>query len=663
MAEAILEQELEPILQENVARYTGKHIPDVGASWNIILNEVYPIIQSYLPSIFFQNPTAYLKPRNKTFIVKKRDPVSGKMVEVQVESNKSAKTQESLLNYDISQMGYKKETRKLLLDALMFPYGILWHGYKGNFGMTEERSITSRKQSVFVKRVSPTRFLWDPTVPISEIDEGDFVARVIDLPLRDVVEDKELNVDKKLKGFVGFGDKIGGSKDNKRTAGADELNTRFGLKKTLLSFADKDFQNSDGARFVRIYEVFLRPTKKEKQNGSDGKILLLTFDQEEPLRENEWMIKAEGFPAHVLEFNQLNDQRFGLDDIGTYKEIADQKNIIINQQIENAQQTGKVWVGLSKEGADEEDINAVQDGENTIVTFDTGNPRDRMFVASAGGQASSELYTLDGRIQQNMDNSSGVSDLRRGVLRSGEESATSVKIRATNGASRVLYRQDIMKDFLAGSYLYINQLQKQFVSTEDAVRIMGTLDIEWSENISKEDLQADVDVEIDVISMIPENPELELQNLNETLAQMVQALTIPDIKLKLQQEGKTINLSPIIEQVLLRQRIKDPNIFRNITPEESMGFVSVQQMREAQANVEAAITNQQIPFPPKEEDDHRAKLEVYASIANILKQQGQINQVLEMLMIQQQAIMQALAEKETTGGNKPISTKPSVRSV
>jgi len=286
-----------------------------------------------------------------------------------------------------------------------------------------------------------------------------------------------------------------------------------------------------------------------------------------------------------------------------------------------------------------------------------------MFVASAGGQASSELYTLDGRIQQNMDNSSGVSDLRRGVLRSGEESATSVKIRATNGASRVLYRQDIMKDFLAGSYLYINQLQKQFVSTEDAVRIMGTLDIEWSENISKEDLQADVDVEIDVISMIPENPELELQNLNETLAQMVQALTIPDIKLKLQQEGKTINLSPIIEQVLLRQRIKDPNIFRNITPEESMGFVSVQQMREAQQNVQAAITNQPIPFPPKEEDDHRAKLEVYASIANILKQQGQINQVLEMLMIQQQAIMQALAEKETTGGNKPISTKPSVRSV
>ena len=581
------------------------------------------------------------------------------MVEVQADSNESAKTQEGLLNYGISQMGYKKETRKTLLDALMFPYGILWHGYKGNFGMTEERDINNRKNATFVRRISPTRFVWDPTVPMSQIDDGDFVGRVIDMPLRDVIEDDQFDVSKELKGFVGFGEKIGSS-TIKNPGGQDIV-----VKGTtpLLSFAEKGFDKTTGARFVRVFETFIRPTKKEKREGSNGWIALLTFEQDKPLRISPWSIKAEGFPSKILEFNQLNDQRFGLTDIETYRQITDQKNIIINQQIENATQTGKVWIGLSKEGADEEEVDAVRDGNNTIVTFSEGNPRDRMYVASAGGQASSELYTLDGRIQQNLDNASGVSDLRRGVLRSGEESATSVKIRANNGASRVLYRQDLMKDFLTCSYLYINQLQKQFVSNEEAVRIMGTLDIEWSGNISKEELQADVDVEIDVISMVPENPETELQNLNETLSQMVQALTIPEIRTKILQEGKTINLSPIIEQILLRQRIKDPNIFRNLSPEESKGFVSVQQMEEAQQNVQAAITGQPIPFPPTEEDDSNAKLRVYTQIQQILKMQGQQNQVIEVLIAQQTAILQALQEKETTGGNKPISTKPSVRTV
>jgi hypothetical protein len=666
MAEKMNEEELEPIMAESLSRYMGEFVPEFGMDWDIVLNEVYPIIQNNLPSIFFRNPRAFLKPRNKTFIAKKRDPVSGKMVEVELDSQKSARTQEDLLNYMLVEIKYKKEVRKVLLDALLFPHSVLWHGYKGDFGMTDEQSIFIKDEQIFVKRISPIRFIYDPAVTMSNLEEARWVGRIIDVPLQDLIDDKELDVDKELKGFKGYGDRIG-------TKSATVLLKKQGekvdfvkinsLRKPMLASASKEYQDSDSSRFVKVYELFVRPTKKEKSEGKDGWILLLTDEQFKPLRVNEWSIKAEGFPAIVLQFNELNDAMFGLADVDTYSQAADQKNAIINLQLRNAQENSKVWVGISKEGATEEDIQHVQKGDQTIVLFESGNPRDRMFVASPGGQASSELYLIDQRIQKNLEDKSGVTDLKRGFLQSGEESAASVKLRAAGGGARPAYRQDIMSDFLKESLHYLNQLNKQFLPYDKAVRIVGSLDLEWSDNPSKEEIQADTDVELDVISMLPENPEKELAQLNTLLMLMMEALQRPQIATKIAQEGKTFNISPLIEQMLIRMRLRDPEIFRNIKPEESQGFVSVEQVREAKKNVTASITGQQVPFPPKPTDDHVAKLEVYTSVKEILDLAGQVSDALNQLIQIHMALMQQAEEQQATPGTMVRLNKPQVQTV
>ncbi len=664
MAEKFNEEELKPIGLEAIQRYTGDYYPKFGGDWDIILNEVYPIIQNNLPSIFFRNPRAFLKPRNKTYIAKKRDPVTGNMEEVEIDSTKSAKTQEAILNYQIHEIKYKEENRKVLLDALLFPHGVLWHGYKGEFGMTEEQSVCVKQDAVFVKRISPMRFLKDPAVTFSNLDEAEWVGRTIDIRLRDLIEDDKLDVDKKLiKGFEGFGTKVGLTTVGKERVrnGLDVSDIHRG---SMIDFADKDFKKSSSARFVKIHEIFLRPTKKEKRDGSKGWILLLTEEQTKPLRVNPWSIKAEGFPAHLLEFNQVPDRMLGIDDVSTYSSIADQKNIITNLQIRNAQENTKVWVGINKAGADEEDIQHVQQGQNTIILFD-GDQKvgDRMFVASPGAQASSELYLIDQRIQRNLEDKSGVSDLKRGFLQSGEESATSVKIRAAGSSARPAYRQDIQAEFLRGSLHYITQLNKQFLPFKEAVRIIGSLDLEWSDNPSKEELQADTDVEIDVISMLPENPEEELRRLNETLALLIQGITIPEVAQKIAQEGKVINLSPIIEQVLIRQRIRDPEIFRSIKPEESEGFVSVSELRAAEQNIQAALQGKPPPSPPEEGQDHRARLEIYNAINNLLKQAKQQSEVLSQLIQIQSALLQAEQDKEASPGTRPKFKRGGVENI
>ncbi len=662
MAEKINEEELSPIINEAVSRYTGKHVPHFGFGWDIILNEVYPIIQNELPSIFFRNPKAFLKPRNKTFIAKKRDPVTGKLETIQADSAKSAKTQEGILNYTVSEINYKREARKVLMDSLLFPYGVMWHGYKGDFGMTDEASHVIRKDSVFVRRLNPMNFIKDPCVNMADLDEARWTGRIIWVPLDDILEDDKLDVDPKLKGVKGFSNLVG-TKTELERQGEDAKVVTSLRKKPLVSSTSKEFQESNASKFVKVYEIYIRPTKKEKREGGKGKIVLLTDQQKKPLRVNSNVIQAEGSPAKILEFNMLNDHEFGMADIDAYKQIADQKNIITNLQIRNAQEQTKTWVGLSKEGADEEDIEHVKQGTNSIILFEDGDPKQRMYVASPGGNSSSELYLIDQRIQRNLEDKSGVTDLKRGFLQSGEESAASVKLRAAGGGARPAYRQDIMADFLRESYHYINQLNKQFMPIKDAVRILGTLNVEWTEDYTKEDLQADTDVEINVVSMLPENPEKELQSLQQTLLLAVQSLESPIISQKIEQEGRTISLTPLIEQILMRQRINDPNIFRNIEPEESMGFVSVQQLREAKQNVAATLAGQQVPFPPSEEDDHVAKLETYMSTATILEAIGQVSDQLTALIQAQQQLLQAAQEKQDRPGQPLKLDKGSVTSV
>jgi len=666
MSSALNREELEPVLQENIQRYIGNYVPAFGNDWDIILNEVYPIIQNNLPSIFFRNPRAFLKPRNKTFIIKKRNPISGVMEETEADSAKSAKTQEDILNYTLQQIKYKKEMQKVLLDGLLFPFGILWHGYKGEFGMTEEQSLTIQQDKVFVKRIAPMRFIHDPAVNMSNLDEGRWIGRVIDVPLQDLIEDDKLDVDKKLvKGFKGYGETIGTASQQaeqaRQSAGAQDYMRINATRRSMIEYADKDFQNSPEARFVQVQEVFLRPTKKEAREGKKGWILLLTDEQDKPLRVNDWEIKAKGFPSIVLQFNELPDSKFGLSDIETYKQIADQKNVIVNLQLRNAQENSKLYVALAKGSSSEEEIEQVRQGDQTVIAFDGETVEGKMKVFSGGGAASSELYLIDQRIDRNLQDKSGVTDLKKGFLQSGEESAASVQLRASGAGARPAYRQDIMTDCLKESLHYLNQLNKQFMPVKEAVRIVGSLDLEWSDTPSKEEVQAETDVEIDVISMLPENPDKEMQELQTVLQLMVEGLTSPQIAQKIAQEGKTINLSPIIEQMLMRLKIKDPDVFRNIRPEESQGFVSIEQVRAAKANVQSALMSPPgtpVPYPPKPGDDSVAQLEVYTTVSAILQQVNHVSDTLNQLIQIHTALLQQQQEEQATPGNKPKLRKP-----
>ena len=659
MSEKLIELELKPLIQRNLEKYTGFYIPPQAVDWDVIINEYYPIVQYNLPSTFFRNPRAFLKPRNKTFIIKQRDPISGEMVEVQMDSMKSAKTQEHLINYIMSEIKYKKECKRVLFDALVMPYGVLWHGYKGEFGMTEERSIFIRKQSLFVKRLSPLRFVWDPAVTIANIDEARWVGRSFDVPLQDLIEDDTLDVDKKaLKGKVGYGQKVREVKSN----GNDFVDTTPIASRVLADFSSDKYKNSAYSRFVTVYEIFQLPTPKESRDGERGKVWLLTDEQDKPLRVSKWPYKAEGWPAEILQFNEVQDSVLGLDDFSTYSPVEEQSNIMANQQISNAKQTNLSMIAVSKEGmASEEDQTKLRAGRNKIIMYDGENVQGKMAVVSASGGNSTELWQVSQRLEKKLQDISGVSDLKKGFLQSGEESATSVQLRAAGGSARPAYRQDIMSDFLKSSIHKLNQYNKQFMTIEEAVRIVGSIDIQWSDKPTKEEIQADVDVEIDIYSMLPENPEQELKEFQTSLGFAIQAITDPTGKIvqKLAQEGYTFEIAPLIEQTLMRLKIRNPDVFRRIKPEESQGFVSVQEIRNAKTNVESALAGQPAPVPPAKGQDHLAHLEVYSSILNLIQPEAPESIAVQILtqLIQVHTVLLEEIQKSQDEAGKQVDVK------
>ena len=68
-----------------------------------------------------------------------------------------------------------------------------------------------------------------------------------------------------------------------------------------------------------------------------------------------------------------------------------------------------------------------------------------------------------------------------------------------------------------------------------------------------------------------------------------------------------------------------------------------------------------IPFPPRQEDDHVAKLEIYTSIKQLLDQTGQISDVLEQLLQAHTVLLQEMQEQQATPGQRVNLKKPSTQ--
>ena len=75
-----------------------------------------------------------------------------------------------------------------------------------------------------------------------------------------------------------------------------------------------------------------------------------------------------------------------------------------------------------------------------------------------------------------------------------------------------------------------------------------------------------------------------------------------------------------------------------------MGFVSVAELRAAEANVAAILQGQQLPSPPQSGQDHMARIETYKGAAIIAAASG--NQKAAMMLQQLIQVQAQIFEEE-----------------
>ena len=103
----------------------------------------------------------------------------------------------------------------------------------------------------------------------------------------------------------------------------------------------------------------------------------------------------------------------------------------------------------------------------------------------------------------------------------------------------------------------------------------------------------------------------------------------------------------MIEQLLFRLKIRDPEIFRNIRPEESQGVVSAAELQAARENTQAALQGKPPPSPPQSGQDHRTRLEVYLQVGQLLQVLQQESQILNELIQLQRQLLEQEESKQT----------------
>ncbi len=665
LSEKIIETELIPKMRESLTRYTGDFVPRMAKGWDILINEAYTNIQLNLPSTFFQAPHIFCRAETKQFIVKEFDPIQQRRVEVVKDSTKSCRIQEGLHNYLLEEINYKDEIRQVNLDAHLFPYGVSWKGYHGEFGIGDDGSIDLKKEEIFYKRWRPDWLFWDPAA--TNMKTARWIARKIELPLEDVVANKRFKVSKELRGKQGFQNLVGQNKSRPKS-GQDEkiIHPSGGSLDTLINFASEQFRQSSRSQFIELFEVWHRPSQEERAEGKKGVILMLTREQDKPLEEKKWQYDMEGWPANVLAYSPLNDRFVGLSELLVYADQMDEKNAIRNAQLQNAESNANVTLVVDGNSVPPETQRKWREGDNKIIVATPANGDIRsaaMFLSPQ--QVSSEFYAFDRKNQEDLDKISGISDLRRGIKPPGEETAFAAQQRAAGAAARPLYKVDLMKDFILRDQKQFNQLMKQYFPIDKVIKITGDLAPEWIDDYTKEDIQAEVGFDLDVISMLPPNPDKEAQNLTNVLNLMLGALGNPAVMKKIMSEGNTFNVSPIIQKLLENLNVLDPEIFRPVRAEESKGFVSVSELEAAEANVNAIMKGtpfDQIPSPPEEGQDHEARIRVYTSTLRIFSQGAKESPIVvalaKLIQIQQQIAKEESKKNAPKSGQivQPAST-------
>ena len=449
--------------------FKGDHFPDAPEGEYIVINYCYAILKSILPQIYFQDPYLFL------------DAGDGET------TDDSTKAAEAVLNHFWYKMKVKRQIKKIILDALIYGFGLGKIGYntetiKEKLESGADYTEKIKKEYPFFVRTSPLNVVFDTDV--NSIDDIKWLA--VNYFIREDDARQRYPNAKDIKGDY----------YNIESSFVDEQ--KFG----------NEIQND--IKRLSIWEI---------QDLVSGKILTVSKNVNDFLKPPmDNIYKLDGFNYKFLYLNEIPDEIYPLSDLEQIKDIVLELDKTETQLINHR---GK---GQRKIVSEEQIWATPEDKENFFNSEDMQNAEVhvgkieaiKVFDASTQDAA---LYNIQTELKDNLNNISANGSNQRAVESSTQKTATEVNVIDKNANLRNSERVDCVTDFTIDVAENLIKVLQQFMSKKVSVKYESG----WKE-FTKENIKGNHNVRINIGDMLKPNTDADRAKISQNVVETINAV-------------------------------------------------------------------------------------------------------------------------------------------
>ncbi len=508
--------------------FKGDHFPNAPEGDFIVINYCYAILKAILPQIYFRDPYLFLEAGDG---------------ETTSEATRAA---EAVLNHFWYKMKVKRQIKKIVLDTLIYGFGVGKAGYNTETIKTKLESGADYSEMIkneypFFKRTSPLDIVFDSDV--TSIDDIKWLA--VNYFLREDDVRKNYENAKDIKG--------------------DYYNIES-------SFLDKKKYGTD------IVDDIKRVSIWEIQDLVSGKIFVVANGADKFLKEVDNPYKIDGFNYKFLYLNEVPDEIYPLSDLEQIKDIVlelDKTETQLLNHRAKGQRKIVSEIGIWASDEDKENFFNNEDMQNTEVKQ---GMLDKIKVLD-NATIDAQLYNIQAELKDNLHKLSATGENQLSAESSTQRTATEI-IRIDNSSQiRNSERVDNVIDFTIDVAETIIKMLQQFMSKKVSVKYADG----WAQ-FTKENIKGNHNVRINIGDMLKPNTAADRARISQVLAETMGVVDESNapiinrreaIRMYLVKYGfieSDINklLNPMVAPAVAPQTGQQPQLSDNIPPDELM---------------------------------------------------------------------------------------------
>lgn len=404
---------------------------------------------------------------------------------------------ERALNYEWIEYRLKERIKMSILDAL-----IIGHGWIKQF---------LQDGKILAERVSPFDMFVDPEAR-NDWRKARYLIHRTYKPLEDVKKNSNYTNTRNLQATEKLSDEL---------TGTEKLPIEF----------------KDDVKRVELWEIHDR---------ENGKLRVHATGHDKWLRNDKHPYKSEDFIFEMLRLIEVPDKFYPMSSVAPIESPCKELNKTRTQLINHRRRHKRILLANSDVLTDE-NLEDIEKSETLSIIKVHGVEATKSGLVPVPDPAlGADVYKIESIIKDDITKIYGQSEYQRAGMQPGVQTATEAMMIERGQKLRPDEMLDIIQDFCVDIAKKRLQMMKQFYRTEHMYRFTDELGgVQWGE-FTKEDIQGEYDVDIEVASSMPWSEETRRKMNMDAL----NLLTNPGLQIQLQREGYEIKIAELVKGVL-----------------------------------------------------------------------------------------------------------------